>query len=77
MSLGGDDRTKHETNSSTERSCNDTPPSESFTILDACTPVRINGPPSGNHCLFHVLWNEHWEGTDIWRWASVDGKFSP
>ena len=32
-------------------------------------------PILGNHCLFHVLWNERWEGADIWLWASVDGNF--
>ena len=77
MSLGGDDRTKHDANSSIGRSCNDTPPSESFTILDASTSVCINGPPSEIIASFTCCWNEHWEDADFWRWAWVDGNFSP
>ena len=78
MSLGGDNRTKHVINSSMGRSCNDTPPSESFTIFDASSFLRLyERPILGNHCLFHVLWYERWEDADIWLWASGDGNFVP
>ena len=35
----------------------------------------IKWPITGNHYLFHVLWNERWEGAGIWLWASADGNF--
>ena len=43
MSLGGDDRTKHDIHSSMERSCNSTPSSKCFTISKASTPVSVDG----------------------------------
>ena len=44
MSVGGDDGTKHNVNSSLGGSCNDSPPSKSFTVHDASTSVCMNGP---------------------------------
>ena len=44
MSLCCDDKTKHDINSSMERSCNDTTSSQRVTIHNARTPVSRNGP---------------------------------
>ena len=38
------------------------------------TPGIIS-PPTTIHCLFNVLWNEHWEDTDIWLWAWAAESF--
>ena len=42
--FGGDDRTKHNINSSTGRSSDGTPSSQGFTINNASTPVCMDGP---------------------------------
>ena len=60
MSLAGDDGTKHDINPSMVRSCNHTSSSEGFTIHDAYSRL-YKRPILGNHCLFHVFRNEHWE----------------
>ena len=46
-----------------------------FAINDASTSICTNKPIDGDNCLFHVLWNEHWEDTDIWIWAWAAGSF--
>ena len=72
MSLGGDDRTKHDINSPMRGSGNRTPSSKGFTINDASTTICINSPPMIIVALFNC------SGTIIGKvWISGFGLRMP
>ena len=68
MSLGGDDRTKHNIFSSMVRS------SDSTTSQQGEYPCQCRWPILGSHCLFRVLWYERWGDADIWHWVAAGGS---
>ena len=67
MSFCRDNWAKHDTNSSTVRSCDSTPSGKCFSINQG-EYTRQCRWPNPEHYLFRVLWFERWEDADIWIW---------